>query len=42
MGKLPEPDWPATGFEDILNIAFRGRFIDSIDHPVLRKIRGEV
>lgn len=41
-GALADPEWPAMGFEQILQIAFRGRFIDSLDHPVLRRLRGEV
>ena len=40
-GKLPEPEWPDLSFQQILAIAFRDRFIDTLDHPVLRKLRGE-
>jgi hypothetical protein len=40
-GQLGEPDWPAVPFRDLLRIAFRDRFIDSRDHPVLRRLRGE-
>ena len=36
-----EPEWPAESFEDLLKIAFRDRFIQSLDHEVLRKLRGE-
>jgi hypothetical protein len=39
---LPEPDWPELPFRDILRIAFKDRFIDTLDHPVLRRLRGEV
>ena len=28
--------------KEILRIAFKGKYIDSMDHPVLRKLRGEV
>jgi hypothetical protein len=41
-GDLPEPDWPALSFGDILKIAFKDRLIDALDHPVLRQLRGEV
>jgi hypothetical protein len=41
-GELGEPDWPDKPFRDLLETAFKGRFIDSFDHPVLRKLRGEV
>lgn len=36
-----EPIWPKEGFEKILGIAFKGRIINSMDHPVLRQLRGE-
>jgi hypothetical protein len=41
-GTLSEPEWPETPFTDLLRVAFRGRFIDTLDHPVLRRLRGEV
>jgi hypothetical protein len=40
-GQLGEPDWPTMPFKELLRIAFRDRFIDSLDHPVLRRLRGE-
>ena len=39
---LPGPVWPEMSFRDILSIAFKDRRIESLDHPVLRKLRGEV
>lgn len=41
-GNLPEPDWPDLTFQQILEIAFKDRFIRAVDHPVLRRLRGEV
>ena len=41
LGNIPDPDWPATPLSVILRTAFRGKFIDSPDHPVLKKLRGE-
>jgi len=41
MADLPEPDWPDTTFQEILRVAFRDRFIRSMDHPVVRRLRGE-
>mgnify|MGYP000858041556 FL=1 len=38
---LPEPQWPPLPFKDLLRIAFKDKFIDRLDHPVLRKLRGE-
>jgi hypothetical protein len=40
--KLPEPNWPELPFKELLRVAFKGKFIDSLDHPILRKLRGEV
>ena len=40
---LPEPSWPTDlAMADIMRIAFRGRLIESTDHPVLRELRGEL
>lgn len=39
---VPEPEWPELGFRDLLKLAFRDRFIGTFDHPVLRKLRGEL
>jgi hypothetical protein len=39
---LPAPEWPDLTFKEILRIAFRDRMIDTLDHPVLRRLRGEV
>jgi hypothetical protein len=39
---ISEPAWPDLTFEQILRTAFRGKIIDSPDHPVLRKLRDEV
>lgn len=40
-GVLPEPEWPEQTFQDILKIAFKGRLIDRLDHPAIRRLRGE-
>jgi hypothetical protein len=37
-----EPAWPKMSFGDILETAFRDAFINSPDHPVLKKLRGEL
>ena len=39
---LPDPEWPDRRFPEILRTAFQGRMIDSPDHPLLRKLRGEL
>jgi hypothetical protein len=42
VAELPPPEWPAMPFPEILRLAFRSNFVDSLDHPVLRRLRGEV
>jgi hypothetical protein len=37
----PEPDWPDVPLNELLRVAFKGRVIESLDHPVLRRLRGE-
>ena len=39
---LPEPEYPDHTFREILEIAFKDRFIRGLDHPVVRRLRGEV
>jgi len=39
-GELPDPRWPELSFNEILRLAFRGRMIDSLDHPIIRELRG--
>ena len=38
---IPEPEWPTVPFRDLLQVAFKGRYIDSMGHPVLKRLRGE-
>ena len=35
------PQWPTEPFVDLLKIAFRNFYIDSWDHAVLKRLRGE-
>jgi hypothetical protein len=41
-GKLPEPTWPATTLDELLEIAFRDRIITSTDHPVVQEKLGAI
>ncbi len=36
----PEPVWPEIGMGEALRLAFRSTYIDSLDHPVLRRLQG--
>ena len=43
MGAFPDPVWPSgLTFQDLLKIAFKGKMIEDLDHPVLRRLRGEI
>ncbi|MGN7611302.1 hypothetical protein ACQZV8_04360 [Magnetococcales bacterium HHB-1] len=41
LNPTPAPVWPEITFDKLLEIAFRDKFIQSMDHPVLRRLRGE-
>ena len=41
-GQLPDPRWPTEPLDDLIEKAFDHLYIDRIDHPVLRRLRGEV
>lgn len=44
ISKLPDPEWPEEPGNMIkaIEIAFKDRFIDDINHPVLKRLRGEL
>lgn len=37
-----EPRWPEEDFSQILRIAFKNAVVDSMDHPTLKRLRGEL
>ena len=39
-GDLPEPEWPDKSMQEIMDIAFKDRYISSTDHPVIKRLRG--
>jgi hypothetical protein len=39
-GEIPDPVWPQESFEELLRIAYRGRLITDLDHPVIKRLRG--
>jgi hypothetical protein len=41
-GELSDPDWPSESLRDLLRIGFKDKYVTALDHPVLRKLRGEV
>jgi len=39
---LPEPEWPAVSFAELLKLAFNGdKLIQSVNHPVIERLRGQ-
>jgi hypothetical protein len=36
-----EPEWPELPFRELLKLAFKNYVIDTPDHPVLRRLRGQ-
>lgn len=41
-GNLPDPQWPDLLFREMLKLTFKANFIDSMNHPFLRELFGEV
>jgi hypothetical protein len=39
-GEIAEPTWPELSFQELVRIAYRDRMITSLDHPVVKKLRG--
>jgi hypothetical protein len=39
-GDIPEPTWPDNSLEDIIKIAFKGKFVQSMEHPVIQRLLG--
>ena len=39
---LPSPEWPEHAMDEIIKIAFRGRIINDLDHPVVQGLFGKV
>ena len=39
-GEMAEPTWPELSFQELARIAYRDRMITSLDHPVVKRLRG--
>jgi len=42
INDLGFPRWPKQSMEELVNDAFAGRIIDSLDHPYIRQIQGRI
>src|SRR5262245_11411216 len=40
--EIPDPEWSQVqeSFQDLLRIAYRGRLVTDLDHPVIKRLRG--
>ena len=38
---ISEPEWPTLGYWELIKIAFRDHLIIPIDHPVIKRLRGQ-
>lgn len=36
-----DPEWPDVTFQELVKIAFRDRLVDRLDHPVIKRLRGD-
>ena len=41
-GALPDPEWPAHDIESLVAVAFRGKVITSLDHPLVQGVLGKI
>jgi hypothetical protein len=41
-GDLGDPQWPDLTFAELIELAFHDKLIDTMDHPVVREINGEI
>ena len=39
-GDFGDPQWSEHTFEELLDIAFQGAYIDTLDHPAIRDLMG--
>jgi hypothetical protein len=37
---MTDPVWPDTSFQELIKLGFRDRLITTIDHPVIKRLRG--
>ena len=42
QGQIPDPEWPDHSFADLVRIAFRGKVIEDLDHPVVQRLLGRI
>jgi hypothetical protein len=40
VGTIPDPEWPALSFQELIRVAFKERLVASLDHPLIGRLRG--
>jgi hypothetical protein len=40
-GHMGEPAWPEITYQELIRLAFRDRLITSLDHSVIKRLRGQ-
>ena len=41
-GELPEPEWPEHDIDALVQVAFRGKIITDLDHPIVQSLLGKI
>jgi hypothetical protein len=41
-GELPDPEWPEHSIDDLVQVAFRGKIIPDLEHPVVQSLLGRI
>jgi hypothetical protein len=39
-GNIPNPEWPDKPLHEIVSVAFKGRYVESMDHPLVQRLYG--
>ncbi len=40
-GELGEPQWPNETYRELIELAFKGLVVDSMEHSVIRELDGK-
>lgn len=40
--ELPPPEWPDKTIDEIVQLAFNGKVVDTLDHPVIQGLEGKI
>jgi hypothetical protein len=42
QASLSEPEWPEYDIEAFIEVAFRGKIISSLEHPIVQSLLGRI